>query len=176
MHPIGTRGNARRTAGRLSTSCHKFDREHVREIKREMGARRPEAHLSPSLRCISDDFSCSFHPSTLLSLSLLVFLPLPHVNRCTRRVPISCPLRWCIPSFAMHLIPSLLSSFSTLSSTHPNSLPAGSKRPKCILHALVAPMHTAGFVTNLTFFTKCKFLVLLWFLIYHSPLFLFAFI
>lgn len=89
----------------LSTSCHKFDREHVREIKRVKGGHtssRLEAHLSPSLRCISVDFSCSFYPSfSPFSISLSLFLSPSSVfltwivalGACRSRALFAC----CIP-------------------------------------------------------------------------------
>lgn len=69
--------------------------------------------------------------------------PLPRVNRCIRRVPISCPLRLPYP-----LPHRAFNSTTSLILLYPFRLtlpPLARLAPKCILRALVASMHTAGF-------------------------------
>jgi len=114
-----------------------------------MSSRDPyEAALSLSLslflfaRCISPDSSPPFFFDSVSLRPPPPPSPL-RINRCIRRVPISCPLRLLripLPRRA-HLIPPLLSTLPDLPSL-PFSLPAGSEvHPTC---TCCAPMHAAG--------------------------------
>jgi len=97
-----------------------WNKRSARKWRRRKSTRR---HLSPSLWCISVDFSPLPSPfSSLLSLPRpSMSLPLSRgVNRCTRRVPTSCPLPPAVPppsprafNSATSLSPSLFTPFDS---------------------------------------------------------------